>query len=290
MLTLLASFAQEESRSASENLKWRIRNNFKQGLVWNTSVLGYKLEKGTFILIPSEAKSVRKVYSLFLKGIGTPSIVEYLRRNGYKTKHGKEFSNSSVKLILTNYLYTGNVLLQRYYKDNHITKRKVANKGELPKYHVENTHEAIISLEDFLKVQELIAAKATKRISPHKKSVLTGKLICANCGAHYHRRTTPYNAYWICSTYSMRGKKYCSSKQIPEDILISKICEALNLKEFDEKVFLNKVKCIKVENNNLLTIYQHDNACFSTVWQDKSRALSWTPEMREMARKRALAV
>lgn len=88
----------------------------------------------------------------------------------------------------------------------------------------------------------------------------------------------------------MRGKKYCSSKQIPEDILINKICEVLNLKEFDEKVFLSKVKYIKVENNNLLTIYQHDNACFSTVWQDKSRALSWTPEMREMARKRALAV
>jgi len=129
-----------------------------------------------------------------------------------------------------------------------------------------------------------------KRISPHKKSVLTGKLVCANCGAHYHRRTTPYNAYWICSTYSMRGKKYCLSKQIPEDILIKKICEVLNTNEFDEKLFLEQIDYIKVDNNNLLYFYQRNNACLTAVWQDKSRSLSWTSEMRENARKKALAV
>lgn len=292
LITLLASFAQEESRSASENLKWRIRNNFKQGLVWNTSVLGYKLEKGVFYVVEDEAKIVRKIYSLFLKGMGTPSIVEYLKRNSYKTKHGREFSNSSVRIILTNYLYTGNVILQRFYKDNHITKRKVENTGELPKYHVENTHEPIISLSDFNNVQDIILARAesAKRVSPHKKSVLTGKLTCENCGAHYHRKTTPYNTYWICPTYSMRGKKYCQSKQIPEEILKAKICECLQIKKFDEEEFIKNIKEIKVQNNNILTIIKNDNSQFTTAWQDKSRSLSWTDEMKDAARKRALGV
>ena len=290
MLTILASYAQEESRSVSENMKWRIRKNFEEGKAWNTSVLGYKLVGGVFQIIPDEALIVKRIYRMFLEGSGAPAIAKALNEDGLKTKRNKNFNPSCVKLILTNYLYTGNLLLQRFYKNNHIDKKKVPNNGELPKYHAEDTHAPIISLDDFIKVQTLIKAKQdfTKRVSPHKKSVLTGKLVCANCGAKYHRRTTPYNTFWICGTYSQKGKKYCNSKQIPEDILIEKINAALRTNAFNETLFLKRISSIEVKNNNELTFIFKDKSPLTLVWEDKSRSLSWSLEMREEARRKAI--
>lgn len=290
MITILASYAQEESRSASENLKWRIRKNFEEGKAWNTSVLGYKLDKGVFHIIPEEAVIVKRIYDMFLKGNGTPAIAKELNKEGFVSKRGHPFNTSSIKLILTNYLYTGNLLLQRFYKNNHIDKKKMINKGELPKYHALDTHEAIIPLGTFLHVQQLMEAKRdfTNRVSPHNKSALTGKLVCANCGTHYRRKVSRDKAYWICGTYSMKGKEYCASKQIPEEILLSKIAEALRMNYFDEEVFSKKIEHIEVRNNNELGFYFLDNRVKTLTWQDKSRSLSWTAEMKEKARRKAI--
>lgn len=290
LLSILASVAQEESRSVSENLKWRIRKNFELGLAWNTCVLGYKLNKGVFEVIPEEAEIVKLIYALYQKGNGTPAIAKELNRRGLITKRGHRWSNASIRIILTNYLYTGNLLLQRFYKDNHINKVKTPNNGELRKFHAEETHEAIIDLETFNKVQEMMSRKADsmKRVSPHKKSGLTGKLICANCGCRYHRRTTPYNTYWICGTYSMKGKEFCQSKQIPEAILFEKIAEVLNLKEYSEEAFNKQIDHIIVKDNNKLEFHLKDGVLKEALWVDKSRSLSWTPEMKERARQTAL--
>lgn len=290
MLTILASYAQEESRSVSENMKWRIRKNFEEGKVWNTSVLGYRLVKGTFEVIPSEAEIVKRIYDMYLLGNGTPAIAKALNEEGLKSKRGHDFSISSIKLILTNYLYTGNLLLQRYYKNNHIDKKKMTNKGELPMYHVSGTHEAIIPLETFKKVQELIKIREgmVQRKTPHSKSVLTGKLVCANCGTHYRRRVVRDKPQWICGTYSMKGKAYCSSKLIPEETLIKKIKEALRTNAFDEELFIKRIEKIEVRDNNELLFYFYDKNPVLLTWQDRSRSESWTPEMREEARRKAI--
>ena len=70
MLTLLASIAQEQSRSDSENQKWRIRKNFEEGKPWNGTILGYRYVDGKFEIEPGEAETVRKIFSLYLSGQG----------------------------------------------------------------------------------------------------------------------------------------------------------------------------------------------------------------------------
>lgn len=69
LISLLAGYAQEESRQCSENTLWRVRKNFKEGKPYGgSSMLGYKLEKGKFTVVPEEAELVRRIYDLYLTG------------------------------------------------------------------------------------------------------------------------------------------------------------------------------------------------------------------------------
>ena len=72
MMTILASYAQEESRSASENQKWRIKRNFEEGSPWNGVILGYRLIKGRYEIVPEEAAIVQRIFAEYLDGAGYP--------------------------------------------------------------------------------------------------------------------------------------------------------------------------------------------------------------------------
>ena len=75
MMTILASYAQEESRSASENQKWRIRRNFESGMPWNGTMLGYRYDKGTLVVVSEEAETVKRIFEEYLSGLGLPALL-----------------------------------------------------------------------------------------------------------------------------------------------------------------------------------------------------------------------
>ena len=219
MLTILASYAQEESRSVSENMKWRIKKNFEEGMPWNGGMLGYRICDGQYIVIAEEAAVVKRIYAEFLEGKGTNAIAQGLNEDKIPTRFGERWHPSVIAKILRNYTYTGNLLLQKTFVENHITKKNKINQGELPQYHVEDAHEAIIDMDTFIKVQEEMERR-TKKYGHAPKSQnrypFTGLLVCGNCGKSYRRKVTATQPVWICATYNTQGKKYCDSKQIPE--------------------------------------------------------------------------
>ena len=108
MLTILASFAQEESLSVSENCKWRIRDRFKQGEPNNCTILGYRLVGGKYYIMPEEAEIVRLAFSDYLSGMGRTAIAQKLNALGYESRLGKSFAESSISVILQNEKYVGN--------------------------------------------------------------------------------------------------------------------------------------------------------------------------------------
>ena len=291
MMTILASYAQEESRSASENQKWRIRKNFEEGMPWNGTILGYRYINGVYSVVPEEAKIIKLIFADYLSGMGTSAIAKKLNANGILTRKGNVWGHTAVTKVLKDEAYTGNLLLQKTYRENHITKRILINQGELPMYSAEATHEAIISQKTFEAVQAemaLRAAKSKKSGSAKQTYPFTGKMVCSVCGKNYMRKPTPTGPVWICSTYNVLGKAACASKQIPEDILMSVTAEALSVDSFDEKVFNDSVANIQVCNDNTL-IYQFKDGSETTLqWRDKSRSQSWTDEMRAEARRKAL--
>ena len=158
MLTILASFAQEESLANSENMKWRFKKRFEQGRPSSTVMLGYKLVGEEFVIIPDEAEIVRFIFTEFVNGATRMEILAKLRASDYKPKNGGMWNYSSINEILRNEKYSGTLVLQKYFRENHITKKAVRNKGEMPKFRVENNHPAIIPMQMFNQAQALLAA------------------------------------------------------------------------------------------------------------------------------------
>ena len=277
MLTILASYAQEESLSVSENQKWRVRKNFEEGKPWNSTMLGYRYSDGKLIIVPEEAKVVKRIYELFISGCGVQSIVNQLNADGCKTRYDRAFSRSSIQAILRNYAYTGNLLLQKTYRENHITKRTLVNNGELPMYHAEKTHEAIIDIALFNRVQEIIAER-TARFAPPKLDAkpvypFSSLITCAKCGSHFRRKTTATGPVWICTTFNNIGKNACASKQIPET----------TLEKLTENIDMSTVTGITADDGNRFIFHFKDGGFVEKRWRDRSRSESWTDEMRQRA-------
>ena len=285
MLTLLGSYAQEESYSASENQKWRIRKDFEQGRLGSITMLGYERSNdGTLIIVPEEAEIVRMIFNDFLDGMGKNAIANKLLAMGVPTKGGGVWTAWSIRRILRNEKYCGDILFQKSFRENHITKRKIENKGQLPQYYAEETHEAIIDKETFLLVQEQLRSQQNY-FAPDKPTTntypLTGMIHCGCCGKYYRRKVQKYRTLWICWTYNARGKKFCpESKQIPEEKLIAACCEVLNTASFDEEVFHSRVEQIIIPTPNNIRFLFSDGLERTFTWQDRSRSESWTPEMR----------
>ena len=140
MLTLLGSYAQEESYSASENQKWRIHKDFEQGRLGSITMLGYERNNdGTLIIVPEEAEIVRMIFHDFLRGMGKNAIVNKLLAMGVPTKGDGIWTAWSMRRILRNEKYCGDILFQKSFRENHITKRKIENKGQLPQYFIEDS-------------------------------------------------------------------------------------------------------------------------------------------------------
>jgi DNA invertase Pin-like site-specific DNA recombinase len=294
MLTILASYAQEESRSVSENCKWRIRNDFKEGkLSNNIRIYGYDYKKGHFTLIPKEAEVVRMIFADYLSGMGKNAIMRKLTQLGIPTKNGGRWSESTLGSIIRNEKYLGNMMLQKGFISDHIAKRKKSNHGELPMYYVEGTHEAIIDKDTFEAVQAEIERRAAMPYPPKAKtsSEFSGIIRCTRCGANFRKKVnaagTKYaKVTWTCATFAYRGKHECSAKRIPEDILKRKCAEALGLSEYDPEKFKAKVAAITVPDDGVLIFEFNDRTQATIMWENPSRRESWTDEMKAAARKR----
>lgn len=289
IITALASYAEAEAKSVSENMKWRIQKNFKEGLIYSMTVLGYRIVDSHLEVVPEEAKAVKRIFELYLNGLGNNLIAQTMNKEGYSTRFGKPFNYTSVSTILRNRTYTGDLVLQTTYSLDPISKRTMKNKGELDMYIVEDDHEPIVSKETFKKVQTEIIKRQSKHSYFDRKmtvSPFTHKLECAFDGRKLVRKSCRGVISWRCTVYEKGGKDACPSKQVPELSLIAEINNVLSLKEFNEELFLKKVNKIVVGSNNLLTFYLNDGQVVERIYKDKSR--KWTPEMKEKEKQRRL--
>lgn len=290
LISLLAGYAQEESRQCSENTLWRVRKNFKEGKPYGgSSMLGYKLEKGRFTVVPEEAEIVKKIFDLYLAGNGFCKIARILTNEGIKSYTGKAWNKSTLGEIISNVTYTGNLHLQKTYRENHMTKKTIKNKGEKPLYIVEGNHEPIISQEIFDKAQEIRKAKAVgksgKRNGPAYP--FTGLIYCGECGHLFKHKVTKYYESWCCSQYDELGKAYCASKKIRDDVLRKACAEALGIDSFDETTFKENIRRIDAFNGNRLVFHFINGISKEVIWDNPSRRDSWTNEMKLKAKERS---
>ena len=227
MLTVLSSFAEEESRSVSENIKWRIKNKFEKGemLINTNRFLGYdKDEYGGLVINRKEAKIVRRIFEEYLSGKGSFIIAKELNKDGIPTVTGAKWHDTTILAILKNEKYKGDAVLQKYYRPDHLCKKNKRNTGQRDSYYIEDNHIPIISKEIWVQVQEELKKRIKNKATNGKHHPLSGLLICSKCGFKLNRRVWNsgrdcQKVVWQCSNYIKNGKDACSGTSIADELL-----------------------------------------------------------------------
>ncbi len=239
--------AQSESENISANVTWGIRKRMQNGTyACSFGILGYRRSKetGEPYIVPEEAEIVRKIFQLYLDGASCMQIKAYLEKNGVKTRRGKDkWGTDIIGRMLQNEKYVGDILYQKTYRTDPISKKAVINRGEKERYLVSNNHPAIIDRDTFTRVQAEMARRSSIRKTSDKTTTELGKysgkyalseiLVCGECGSPYKRKTwsekgAEKRIYWRCLSRIEHGNKYCkNSKGVEEQRLHAAICKAL---------------------------------------------------------------
>lgn len=232
LLTLFSCFAQEESRSISENTAWGIRSKFQQGIPHlNTErLLGYdKDEKGNLVINEAQAATVRRVYRAFLEGFSLSGIAKLLNSEDVPGALGEaNWCATTVGRLLENEKYKGALLMQKTFTANYLTKQHIRNTGQLNQYYIAENHPAIIPPEVWDAVQEEIARRRAFReahgirgMSGSSTSPFYARLFCGDCGSKLQRiyQKGVRKPFWLC--------KSCGTR-MEDDLLRSRFCGAFN--------------------------------------------------------------
>jgi len=234
MLTILSSFAEEESRNISDNQKWAFSKKFKRGEVMiNTKrFLGYdKDEYGELKINQKEAKIVRRIYTLYLEGKGVAAIAKELNNDKVPTVTNGKWNMSTISQILKNEKYKGDAHLQKYFTPDGKMYSSYKNTGQVDSYYIVGNHPPIVSNEMWEKVQEELVRRGREKgnVAGDRKKYqnrypLSGMLYCSKCGYSLIRRTwnsklSCRKIVWQCSNYINNGKASCTGTKVDNEIV-----------------------------------------------------------------------
>lgn len=268
LLTIMASLAQQESQSLSQNVKLGLQYRYQNGEVQvnHNRFLGYtKDEDGHLIIEPVEAEVVKRIYREYLEGASLLQICRSLKADSILTAANKpHWRPETVKKILQNEKYIGDALLQKTYTVDFLTKKRVKNNGIVPQYYVENSHEAIIPRDLYMQVQEEMVRRANLRGGKDgKKRVYSSKyalssiVYCGQCGDIYRRVHWNNRGYksivWKCVSRLEEKGSECTAPTINEETLQTAVVKTIN------ELLANKEPFLQALQKNVATILNEEN-------------------------------
>lgn len=268
MLTIMASLAQQENQSLSQNVKLGLQYRYQQGEIQiNCSrFLGYtKNEKKKLIIVPEEAEVVKRIYREYLEGASMLKIARGLEADGILNGAGREkWHTSNINQILRNKKYIGDALLQKTYTTDFLTKKRVKNHGIVPQYYVENSHEAIIPREFFMQVQEELIRRRIVHTSPNGKNrtfssthSFSNMIVCGGCGEFFRRihwnNRGKKSVVWRCISRLENTGQFCDARTVLESTIEQLLVTAINQTLCDKDSFLSILK------NNIENVLIHEN-------------------------------
>lgn len=256
LITIHGAFAQSESEDTSSRVRWGIQQSMRTGKanIQFKTLLGYKKgPDGEMVIEPEQAETVKLIYEMYLSGKTLRSIKETLEARGLRNAAGTtEWTTSNLRTILSDEKYCGDVLRQKTFIRDCISKQVVKNTGQRPKYLIQNHHDAIIPREQFDAVQFEMARRRAQTDRSRKsaptgagkysgKYALSGLLFCGECGTAYRRVVWTQHgekrAVWRCTSRLDYGKKYCKdSPTLDEEPLQQAVLAAINASMSDHAI------------------------------------------------------
>lgn len=210
--------AQQESVSISQNMRWSYKKRMESG-EFNccAPAYGFDLINGKLVINETEAAVIRRIFDLYLQGIGMQTIANILNNEGVRRQYGREkWHHTTVNYVLNNERYKGDALLQKQITTQTLPFKKQLNHGEQPMYYVENSNPAIVSRETYEAVQALIKSRQPSCKRKAKNYPLTRTLLCPDCGHTFRRQVVNGTAYWLCAAKAT-NKTDCAWRRVKED-------------------------------------------------------------------------
>lgn len=253
LLTLLASMAQEESQSISQNIRWRVKKRFEEGKPYiPQDIFGYRWNGDEYVIEPHEASIVRQVFEWYMEGLSAPKIAKRLDDRGERTRLGNRFTKRVIYNMFDQEAYCGRLILQKTFRDQ-FGSRSILNDGQMAKYIVENAHEAIVTPEYFQLVNQEKKRRARRRVSKHDAlAKLQGKVYCEHCGLDMVLTLeTKFNqekrVRYYCRTRDAKGVETCLGRTVTEEQLFQAFGESINTEDIHHISFnsvTNEAKAI----------------------------------------------
>lgn len=209
ILTVMAAFAQEESRSISENIKWGLRKGYENGQVRWQRIYGYrrgacggcKTWEAQWVIEPGEAAVVRRIFAQYEQGMSAQRIADGLNAEGIASPGGKRWQAAAVLAMLGNEKYAGDIRTQKYVVADHLTHKAVRNTmEEVPSYYIRNHHEGIVSRRTFERVGRIRTLRDNRDGTP-QYPYGDCALCCPRCGRQLvqrQMRTSQSKRIWCC--------------------------------------------------------------------------------------------
>lgn len=235
---------------------------------------GYKksdVDNNKLIIDTEVADTVRRIFTMFISGIGQNTIAKILNDEGlpcpsvYKKQSGLNYKNScyigtsgwsyaTIHKILKNEMYIGNMIQNRTFRQP--CKKKAISLPKEDWIIVQNTHEAIIEKDTFNKVQDLLA-RNTKQINFNENiHIFAGFLKCGDCMHTMAKLKRPTGTVFNCGNYNRNGNKYCTMHPITQKELEEIVLNDLNtmLKSISDinNIILSEQKKAKVASISLV--------------------------------------
>ncbi|WP_035619963.1 recombinase family protein [Lachnoanaerobaculum sp. ICM7] len=278
-LTIMATLAQNESKKTSVRVKAGQMISFKNGVLYgNGNILGYDRIGKEYVVNELQARTVRRIFDLYLDGNGVRKIQFVLEKEGHLTATGlTKWQPGNISRILRNSFYCGTIVYRKQFVPDFLEQKKINNFGEVDKVIVEGRHTPIVTKEQFEKVQQILSSKSDsvhnkgcrgKKIS---KDVWCRKMKC-ECGSSYNRVTWhkssegPQYAYQCYSqirtgSFKTRERKGLST----EGICVTKMVPRWKLEVMADIIFQkfwnDREGVLAIANEMLDNCYEneHDN-------------------------------
>lgn len=197
------------------------------------------------VINPEQAETVRWISEQVISDKGTHAISEELNAKGVPTKKGGCWTPTTVRGMVSNEKYTGDVIFQKTYTDSQFNRH--VNYGQKDQYLMADHHEAIISREVFETANALVEQRGKEKgivkgsDKYQSRYCFSGKIICSECGDTFKRRThfstTNKYAAWCCNTH-IEDKNRCSMKYIRDNAIKAAFVTMINKLIFAHSIIL----------------------------------------------------
>lgn len=254
IVTFPGMAAQKESETISGNLRWSYKKRMESG-EFNccAPAYGFNMKKGKLVINEEEAKVVRRIFDMYLNGMGKQKIATILNNENIPRRYGhSKWRGFTIHYILNNERYKGDALLQKKYTTDTLPYQKVVNHGEKAMYYVENANQAIVSRETYDAAQELQKIRNIHR-AERKRTLypLTGLLRCPDCGHVFRRQIVNGIPYWLCSSLSS-GETNCIGRRLREQSVYDAFISMYEkLTEYRKSLLGTLIRDMKIMQNNI---------------------------------------